>query len=260
MAREAELRSALDNWWRAHSTLVADLPVSKSLMKARSTLLESFNSVLLPVGMLDRFQLAGVIVRWWNTNQYDLRTLVAHGFTSVIDGWVTTVTTAIEDANAKTDPFNHKLVHELMPTYLHELATVEARRAELNAQIKAADEDEDDESGDDEALFTVEIATLKKNLAAVKKQQKTMYQEFITKLGKARAGLTATQERDLFLRLAENDVAVHLDGYITAQREQITAVLDNWWDKYSVHFHQIEAERAAATKKLASFLKDLGYE
>ena len=87
--------------------------------------------------MKDSGQLAGVIVRWWNTNQYDLRTLVAHGFTGVVDGWVTTITTAMEDSDAKADPLDHKLVPELLPSYLEELAAIEARRAELDAQIKA---------------------------------------------------------------------------------------------------------------------------
>ena len=54
-----------------------------------------------------------------------------------------------------------------------------------------------------EALSPAELAALKKDLAGVKKQQKSMQQDFITKLGKARAELTATQERDLVLRLAK---------------------------------------------------------
>jgi type I restriction enzyme M protein len=76
-ACQAELQATLDRWWEQHASLVADLPSTKSLMKVRRTLLGSFIAELLPVGLLDRFQLAGVIVRWWNTNQYDLRTLVA---------------------------------------------------------------------------------------------------------------------------------------------------------------------------------------
>ena len=124
-AREAELHAALDRWWEQHAALVADLPATKSLMTARRTLLESFIAELQPVGLLDRFQLAGVIVRWWNTNQYDLRTLVAHGFTGVVDGWVTTITTAMEDSDAKADPLDHKLVPELLPSYLEELTAIE---------------------------------------------------------------------------------------------------------------------------------------
>ena len=164
-------------------------------MTVRRTLLESFIAELQPVGLLDRFQLAGVIVRWWNTNQYDLRTLVAHGFTGVVDGWVTTITTATEDSDTKTDPLDHKLALELLPSYLEELGAVEASRAELGAQIKAGSatghEDDEEPADDAEVLSPSELAVLRKQLAAVRKQQKAMRQEFITKLGKARAGLTA---------------------------------------------------------------------
>ena len=149
--------------------------------------------------------MAGVIVRWWNTNQYDLRTLVAHGFTGVVDGWVTTITTAMEDTRRKADPLDHKLVPELLPSYLDELAAVEAQRAELDAQVKTGpatgDEDDEELADDAETLSPAELAVLKKQLAVVKRQQKAMHQEFITKLGKARAELTAAQERDLVLRL-----------------------------------------------------------
>jgi type I restriction enzyme M protein len=263
-AREAELRAALDHWWRDHAALVGDLPTSKSLMTVRRTLLESFIAELLPVGLLDRFQLAGVIVRWWNTNQYDLRTLVAHGFTGVIDGWVTTITTAMEDADSKADPLDHKLVPELLPSYLEELATIEARRAELDAQIKAAattgEEDQEETTDDIEVLSPAELVTLKKQLTVVKKQQKAVQQEFITKLGKARAELTGAQENALVFRLTENDLVAHLHSYVTAHRQEVIVALQSWWDKYAVAFNEIEAERTTATAKLAKFFRDLGYE
>ena len=56
------------------------------------------------------------------------------------------------------------------------------------------------------------------------------------------------------------DLTVHLDSYVTTHRQQIIAALENWWDKYAVPLHEIEAERVTATTKLNSFLKDLGYE
>ena len=261
--REAELYAALDRWWEQHAALVADLPSTKSLMTVRRTLLESFIAELRPIGLLDRFQLAGVIVRWWNTNQYDLRTLAAHGFTGVVDGWVTTITTALEDKDAKADPLDHKLVPELLPSFLADLAAVEGRRAELDAQIKAAiattDEGDEEPDGDEEPLPAAELAALKKNATAVKKQQKAMQQEFITRLGKARAELTAVVERDLVLRLAKNDVLNHLDVYVTTHRQQIITALENWFNKYAVPLDMIEAERQTAAAKLVAFLQELGY-
>ncbi len=170
---------------------------------------------------------------------------------------------AVTDRKTATAILDHKLVPELLPSYLDELAAVEARRVELDAQIKAASAtgDEDyEEPAADEALAPAELAALKKQLAAVKKQQKAMHQELITKLGKVRAELAAVQERDLVLRLAKNDVAVHLDAYVTAHRQQIIAALKNWWDKYAVPLHQIEAACDAANTGLAGFLGNLGYE
>lgn len=262
-AREAELHAVLDSWWQDHVGLLVNLPSTKSLMTARKALLESFSAALLPVGLLDRFQVAGVIVRWWDTIQYDLRTLAAHGFTSVIDGWVTTITTALEDSHPKNDPLGHPLVPVLLPSYLDELAAVETRRAELDAKIKGATssgDEEDDAGEDDAATFSpAELAKLKRDLAAVKKQQRALQQEFITKLGKARAELTAADEQQLVLRLTRKDLTAHLDGYVTSHCRQILAALENWWDKYAVPLHQIEQERDAATAKLATFLKELGY-
>jgi type I restriction enzyme M protein len=260
--REAELRAALDRWWDDHVALLVDLPSTKSLMTVRTSLLDSFIATLLPNGLLDRFQLAGVIVRWWNTIQYDLRTLAAHGFTAVVDGWLTTITTALDDKDAKTDPLDHKLVAALLPGYLDDLAAIESRRAELEAQIRSltAIADDDEPEDDTAAPPPADLWNHKQELAAVKKKQKAVQQEFITRLGKARAELTADQERDLVLCLTKNDLTTHLDGYVTAHQQQIIAALENWWDKYAIPLHQIESDRAAATAKLATFLQDLGYE
>jgi type I restriction enzyme M protein len=262
-AREGELHAAVDRWWQQHAPLIADLPSSKSLMRVRRTLLDSFTAELLPVGLLERFQLAGVVVRWWNTNQYDLRTLVARGFAGVIDGWVTTISTAIEDTDTRTDPLGHKLIPELLPTYLAELALVEGRYAEIDAQIKAAaraaDDEEDEEPGNGEAVSAAAFADLRRDLAGVKKQQKVLRQEFVTRLAEARAVLTTAAECDLILGFVINDVATHLDSYVSAHRQQIISALEEWWDKYAVPLEEIEDEHESAMLRLAGYMKELGY-
>jgi type I restriction enzyme M protein len=262
-AREAELHTAVDRWWEDQAALLVALPSTKSLMTTRKTLLESFTAALLPIGLLDRFQIAGVIVRWWDTIQYDLRTLIAHGFTGVIDGWVTTITTALEDKTSKTDPLDHQLVPALLLSYLEELATIEAQRTGLDTRIKAAtssgDEADDPDTEDAETLSPAGLAKLKKDLTAVKQQQKALQQEFITKLGKTRAELTAAEEQKLVLRLTKNDLTAHLDSYVTIHRQWIVAALENWWNKYAVSLRQIEKEYDDAVAKLTAFLQELGY-
>lgn len=87
-----------------------------------------------------------------------------------------------------------------------------------------------------------------------------MRQEFITRLTKARAELTAVQERELVMQLARRDVRGHLDGYVAAHRKRIAATLENWWDKYAMPLCEIEADCDTSATRLAGFLRGLGYE
>ena len=112
-----------------------------------------------PLGLLDRFQVAGAIASWWGDIQFDFRALAAGGFGAVVDGWVTTITTALDDKKVKGNPLDHRLVRVLLPEYLEEIEEAEAQRAELDATIKAApttadaEEDDDEDDADDKWLF-----------------------------------------------------------------------------------------------------------
>ena len=76
--REAELHEAFDDWWRRHVKHIIELPDTQQVMETRKDLLDSFVTALEPLGVLDRFQLAGVIASWWGDVQYDIRTLAFH--------------------------------------------------------------------------------------------------------------------------------------------------------------------------------------
>ena len=92
-------------------------------MAVRAELLDSFAGALVPVGVLDRFKVDGVIARWWNETQYDLKTLVTLGFEGLVQGWAATVRAGLDETEDKTsgdrfDPLSHKLVPRLLPDYL----------------------------------------------------------------------------------------------------------------------------------------------
>lgn len=262
--RETALVAVQREWWDEHRKLVVELPSTQRLMAARTELIESFTAVLLPSGLLDRFQVAGVIVRWWDANQYDLRTLTTHGFGGVIDGWVTTIGTKLEEERSKTDPLEHRVAAKLVPEYLEELATVEAERADLDAQIKAATTraGEDDEAVDEDfedAASPAELRRLRAKLTTARKRQRELKAEFIATLDRARAVLTGPQEQDLVMGIWKEDLAAHLDVYATAHRRQVIAALENWWDKYAASLADIESQRVAATAQANTYLKELGY-
>ena len=50
-----------------------------------------------------------------------------------------------------------------------------------------------------------------------------------------------------------------VERYMAAQRKQIVAAFENWWDKYRVTLTEIEGKRDEAAKALQGFLKDIGY-
>ena len=234
-------------------------------MAVRRELVDSFTTALLPTGLLDQFQIAGVIVRWWDANQFDLRTLATHGFGGVIDGWVTTIGTALEDEKSRTNPLGHRLVRTLVPEYLDELAAVEAQRTELEAQISAAatpnsEQDEEPAEADaDETVSPAELKRLKAEFTKVRKRQRELQSRFIVTLEIARAALTEQEEQDLVLVIWQEDLTAHLDGYVTRRRRQIIAALENWWDKYAVSLADVEARRDASTSQLVAYLQELGY-
>ncbi|MEU0151546.1 type I restriction-modification system subunit M [Micromonospora fulviviridis] len=260
-AREAEVAAAQSDWWEEHRRLVTDLPATKRLMAARAELIESFTAALLPIGLLDRFQIAGVIVRWWDTNQYNLRALATQGFAGVIDGWVITIETALGD----DAPYSHPLPLRLVPEYLEELRTVEMQIAEVDAQVKGAnpsadDENEDEAEGDrEESISPAEVKRLRAELAKLKRRQRELKTAFATRLGKARADLTAEQEQDLVLGIWQADLIGHLDAYVAAHRREVFGVLESWWGKYAVSLADIEVQRDAAATELTAYLKELGY-
>jgi type I restriction enzyme M protein len=259
---EGELNDAFEAWWEVHTKSIVELPATKALMTTRASLLDSFIDELTPVGLLDRFQVAGVIARWWDDIQFDLRALVAGGFGAVVDGWVTTITTALEEENAKGESLDHHFVRLVLPEYLAEISAAEAHCTQLDETVKAATAtpDEDDESGEDEdAISSSELAAFKKELRAAKKAATALKGEFVDKLATARADLSPDQEQGLVLAVAHTALGDHLDDYVARHRQLVTGALENWWDKYARTLISLEAEHEAAAGALGGVLKALGY-
>ena len=234
-------------------------------MKVRAQILSSFETALRPVGLLDRFQVSGVVATWWGDVQNDLRTIAARGFSGLVEAWETSIVTGLEDKKSKQSPLDHRLVKRLLPEYLDELAELEAKKAELDATIKGATTSGDDEDGEDsdggseDQLSEDELKTLKKQLSEAKSRLKTKEANFTKRLKQARAELNEAAARDLVLGILRADLDAILARYITDHRQKIVAAFENWWDKYRVTLTRIEQDRDAAATRLRGFLGELGY-
>jgi type I restriction enzyme M protein len=279
-AKEQELAEQYGQWWMNHEERLVKLPSSKQLMTTRAELLESFGRELLPIGVLDRFQLAGSVAAWWFDSQYDLKSLAQVGFQGVIERWVANIESAFddppEDADAKAmariradqrKAREHRLVPALIPSYVAELDTAEALAAELDAQVKAAtakkasgDEDADEEADDlEEKPTPAQLRKLKSDLAKVKATVKALRAAFIMELKTAAAVLTDDEAQALVLRFLNEDLKSRLDRFVAADRRLLLDAYRLWGEKYAVTLADLEARRDAAAVRLGVYLKELGY-
>ncbi|MEK8078561.1 type I restriction-modification system subunit M [Pseudomonas sp. XK-1] len=274
-AKEQAIRDAFEAWWHEHSpritALAGKLDDSIALVNLRSELLDSFSQVLERIGLLDPFQVRGIVAGFWYQSKHDFLGLMARGSRGVIDAWRTSIVSALEDKASKHSPLEHKLVRFLLGDFVSELAELEAKKAELDSQIKTAApskgedgneaEGNDAQDGDDEgnAVDEAQLKAWKADLTMVKKQLKAKQQNFADHLNQAVDGLGEARAAELLLTILHNDMQAIVERYIAAQRKQIVTAFENWWDKYRVTLNEIEHKRDAAALALQGFLRGLGY-
>lgn len=273
LAKEASIRNAFESWWNEHSpritALAGKLDNSAALVELRAELLASFSQTLEGIGLLDPFQVRGIVAGFWYQSKYDFLGLMARGSRGVIDAWRTSIVTALEDKASKQSPLEHKLVKFLLGNFVASLAELEAKKAELDSQLKAAaptkgeDADEADSAADaddeEKPVDEAQLKAWKAELTKVKKQLKSQQENFASHLNKAVDGLDEAQAAELLLTILHNDMQAIVERYIAAQRKQVVAAFENWWDKYRVTLNEIEQKREAAAVTLQGFLKGLGY-
>jgi len=282
LAKEAAIHAAFEQWWAEHGVRISGLSgqisadsdtamASASLVTLRNDLLASFSQSLEAIGLLDPFQVRGIVAGFWYQTRYDFLTLMARGPKGVADAWCTSIVTAMEDKASKESPLEHKLVKFLMGEFVEAITELEARKAELDCRIKAATskdaEGDDGEAADaagDEAdeentVSEAELKAWKKELTAVKKQLKARNDSFKQHLGAAVDELTPEAATELLLTILHNDMQAIVERYMAAQRKQVVAAFENWWVKYRVTLNELEGERDEAKKALQGFLKGLRY-
>lgn len=261
-AKEQALWGGFDSWWEGSYPRITALAGKNHYMNARAALLASFGEGLVPVGILDRFEATGAVVSWWHRIQYDLQTLMAGGFPGVIDAWVTSITTALEDENAsKTEnPLDHRLVQRLVPDLIQEVEDVEARVTEIDAQLAAADASEDENGDEEPGLSEDEVKALKKERIATKKKLGQLRDGFIQRLKVAASALEVKGAQAHILGIFKAELAEEVERRVTARRQAIIHAFETWWDKYRVTLREIEQGRGEAEIKLHGFIRGLGYE
>ncbi|NVI86032.1 class I SAM-dependent DNA methyltransferase [Actinomadura sp. BRA 177] len=273
---EKRLHGAFEDWWSRHSKRLTELPESHAVMDARRELLDSFIAELEPLGLIDRHELAGVVAAWWGENKHDLKTLSVHGFEGVVEGWLTTISTAFEldeeraeywdkqkIAAEKRKARDHRVVPALLPDYLLELEQAESKYAELSARYKSATAKvtEEDESVDlsESFLNTAEVKRFRDEATKVRRELATVEGAFIARLTAAAATLDGSSRISLVLEVFRESLADRLDSRASVGRHGVENVFGAWGERYGVTLHDLEAHCDAAAIRVEQYLKELGY-
>lgn len=177
--READMGHAFQLWWDEQRPRLAALPETRDPMALREEFLQKFHDALMPVGMLDRFKVIGVLATWWDNDRDEMQTINARGFAELVDGWIDLIQDVIEDTetskNELFDPFEHKLVVKLLPDYLQQIEGCRAEIARLEGEKEDFEqqdrEDDDNEEGEEERYNYVQsLEEEKKTLKALARE------------------------------------------------------------------------------------------
>ncbi len=90
--------------------------------RVRKELLDTIKEKFVPVGVLDKFQVAGVFVNWWENIKYDLKTIMQNGW----------------DAGLIPDEY---LIEEFFKREKAEIEQIEIEQADFESQLEEAVEE-----------------------------------------------------------------------------------------------------------------------
>ena len=275
-AKEAAVLAAFEAWWAAHSQRIIDLAGAQSFVALRNELLASFSTSLEQIGLLDPFQVRGIVAGFWNQSKFDFLTLMARGSHGVVDAWRTSIVTALEDKAKKESPLEHKLVKFLMSNFVDEIEALEAKKIELEAQIRANDASVEEggegeeavEIEDDDAMDEAQLKAQKKNLEAkfkeivrvikaIEKEKKakasTLNKLYMSKTPQANAAEIAILQDEITKQDAEFLVQAHLQQAITATLQPILDQIAVF-DKLRNALKDVKKELAERKKLFADHL------
>lgn len=293
-AKEAHGRfhDELAAWWKKNVKDLKALPDTGSYFPLKRKFADSLEKALVPMGLLDKFQVRGAFAEFSSSLAADFKSVAA-------SGW-----------NAELIP-EEEILKSQFPEVLAEMEAAQARIAELEGLFEAAKGEEGDEEVEvdlDELDPELEVLP-KAAVDAIKAQKKELNAQLklVKKSDPAEAKRLAEEIEALDARMARHTeleaelktakqtvkaIEKKRDDLVDAAREKISdeeakeLILARWmstlmdsyesrlqqmlaglvgrveslWEKYAVTLEQIEAERDAAAKKMAAFLKELGYE
>ena len=288
------LEKNLANWWQIAKKDFSKLaPITKSIQtnreledgivnyvtiggdkipKVRNKLLDTIKKKFEPIGVLDKFQIAGVFVNWWDNIKYDLKTIMQNGWDIdlipdeyLIDAFLKKEITEIESieiAQAEKETSLEEAIEEAIN--LLEFIPEEDEKP-TNNKVKECLKKQIKEWGNkkDKAKPFIDI---EKSIAAIETEHKELKSALKSKqaalklqLKKIGEVITTEQAQNLILKKHFDIINNQLQRYLNAEKRTLISAYENLFDKYYTSAQSIEQSRNKTMNELNDFLTQLNY-
>lgn len=289
-----------------HANFVEDAMVeyirltgNRQIPELKERMLNELKEELVPLGILDEFQTAGVFVNWWEGIKYDVKTVIASGWEAdlipnsyVIEQFFKTEQAELDQLES-TITDEEALLEELMDETDYQPAEDEKRsvakvKAWLKEEIVALKDFLKTKPKDQKTLRELKqlqgqdkkIKDTEKDLKAHKKELTELalicdLKVFIKKYGldeeemevpryariyaEIKGEMSLDEAKTLILKKWEDLILGVFQQYIGVEKRALVAAFEKLHDKYAISSRQLEESRETALDELNQFLTQLSY-
>lgn len=284
--RQAELEARLESWWNDVSKAIENFPGQNHLAEFRRHFQNTLLQALLPVGVLDEFQVAGIFANWWEAERYDFKTIVAAGWSAnlIPDDYLLEVFFQKERAQlyeleSNVGELDAALSELLEETELEQETDEENKEKALAAaQVVQAMREESAAIADSDKSEAARLRALADSIAQKDKELRAtkseLNRERVILFGRVdkdgnlktrglihekREALSEGEARTLILKKLHDLVANELERYLKAQLREAVSIFEMLWNKYFVSLAELSKERDTKLSLLSNWLDKLGY-
>lgn len=290
----ARLHATLNQWWSANAPELQTLPVLGSYVTLRKAFSQGLEDTLVPLGLLDKFQVRGAFAEFSSGLAADFKSVAASGWNAdlipadeILASQFPDVLKELKDAeesiaglqsefDAATpaddaepeevdiDTYDFDDGCEVLPKAV--LDAIKTRKKGLSSELKAVKKTDlqrakvlHGEIKEIDAKMAKHVAK-EVELKAAKQTVKSIEARRDELVDKAREKITPAEAEQLILARWKQTLLDAYENRVAAYQSQLVARVELLWSKYAVTVNDIQAKRKAAADKIGTFLKERGYE
>ncbi len=285
-------------FWEDAQNSISEIGENLKIQEFKRKYTKSIEEILVPEGILDKYQAVGVFANWWD-HEYTIRetteietngevetketvkevikiknvfkTISAEGFVAALvsDEKIGKEYFLNEQAALEKLEQDISLVQDDLQDYISSLDIVLDTEDDEMKEITSKEAKKyynglksatnDKEEKDEYDAIIKNIIAFEKSIKVLNKQYKTEEDALKVKINDIREHLTQEQCKVMIMDILKDSLFVKLEKYLKSEMDKTIKAVQHLYDKYFASTSQLLKEREEAESKLNEFLKELRY-